>query len=287
MYGIEWQQPAIMAEGLAQAAVHDNPLGTVFEKADAAAEEAARQRGSDASAAPAWTIAQLIEGVRANEKLAKSARWEDPNRIYDGVLVRAPEEAVQYVSQAKVTPETLEERTAEMVHTAAWLAAAAAFRPGHIPKMDFFLIHHLNSTPFFVAINKLPWVPVEFKVRLLEYKIRIDIIQYVGRGCPPLDTEAIRAYKPKDQHLVSRPEDLLPRFYNIDDDGHTIKVVRGFLLAQQISREYAGRPWIRVVDDDMWLKMHYLLLDSVEGQNALWVRSAGFEEAWKDIPKAE
>ena len=124
------------------------------------------------------------------------------------------------------------------------------------------------------------------KVRLLEWKIRIDIIQYVARGCPPLQPDAIRNYTPKEKDLVSKPEDLLPRFHRIAEDGHNIKLVRALLIAQQISQKYVDRPWIRM-DDDMWLRAHYVLLDGNEHIDPKWVRSAGFEEAWEEIPKAE
>lgn len=124
------------------------------------------------------------------------------------------------------------------------------------------------------------------KVRLLEWKIRMDVVQYIARGCPPLDLDPVRNYTPKDETLVSKPEELLPRFQRNMDDGHVIKLVRAMLLAQEISREYSGRPWICFGDDAAWLKAHYLLLDGVEGSDTEWVRSAGFDDAWKDIPEA-
>lgn len=125
------------------------------------------------------------------------------------------------------------------------------------------------------------------KVRILEYKIRMDIVQYVARGCPPLDSAAISNYLPKDgTELVSKPEELLPRFQKIMDDGHTIKLVRAMLLAQRISEKYKGRSWVRFVDDDMWLKAHYMLLDGTESHDTRWVRAAGFDGAWKNMPKA-
>ncbi|KAH7318698.1 HypA protein [Stachybotrys elegans] len=277
MYGVEWEQPAIVAEGLAQAAVHANKLGDLLAQTDAAAP---------ATAAPSRSIFELYDVVRNNEKLARSARWEDPNRLYDGVMKRALEEAVAVASQVKVLPEELEERTVEMFHTAAWVAAAAALHPPYIPKFDFFLIHHLNAAPIFLSFNKQAWISQDMKIRLLEWKIRTDLLQYVARGCPPLQTERIRQYKPRDEKLVSRPEELLPRFHAIPDDGHTIKVVRALLIAQQLSLRYIGRPWVQITDDDMWLKIHYILLDSVEGYEDRWVRSAGFEEAWEGIPTA-
>jgi hypothetical protein len=58
----------------------------------------------------------------------------------NGVLVRAEDEALELVSQVRVKPEDVVERTAEMVHTAAFVAAAAAFHKPFIPRMDFFLM---------------------------------------------------------------------------------------------------------------------------------------------------
>ncbi|KFA48125.1 hypothetical protein S40293_09287 [Stachybotrys chartarum IBT 40293] len=277
MYGIEWQQPALVASGLAQAAVHKNALAAFFAAADAAA--ATRPDGTTAP------VADLLEAVRSNEKLVGSVRWADANRLYDGVLGRAMDEAVAVGSRVKVRPEELEERTAEMVHTAAWMAAVTVFRPPHIPKFDFFLIHHLNVTPIFLSINSASWIPLAAKVRLLEWKMRLDVLQYVARGCPPPRPDLVRAYEPRDgTPPAAEPEDLLPRFHALpDDDGHAVKVARALLVAQRLSRDYAGRPWLRVTGD-MWVRMHHILWDSVDGQGSRWVRSAGFEEAWKDVP---
>ncbi|KAM0457835.1 hypothetical protein ACHAPV_006380 [Trichoderma viride] len=281
MYGIEWQQPAIIAEGLAQAAVHENRAGGFLAKAEQAAI---------ASAHDTPPLPELFESVRQfSEKLATSARFDDKNKIYDGIFVRAPDEALEFVKQVKVHEDDLDERLAEMVHSCAYVTAAAAFHQPNNPKFDFFLIHHLNSTPFFVTLLSFPWLRPSQKARILEWKIRLDLIQYIARGCPPLRLDAIKSFSPKQQASGSatKPTDLVPRFHEIIDDGHTIKVVRALLLAQELSQKYAGRPWIRIADDETWLKVHQILLQGTEGpqEPALWVRSAGFEEAWKNVPK--
>lgn len=115
----------------------------------------------------------------------------------------------------------------------------------------------------------------------------MDVVQYVARGSPPLRLDFIRSYTPRDKTLVSKPRDLLSRFYPIPDDGHTIKLVRALILAQEVSEKYADRPWIRLRSEDEWLRVHYMLLDSTEKTHTQWVRSAGFEEAWNGIPKAK
>ncbi|KAG7118497.1 Oxidoreductase ptaJ like protein [Verticillium longisporum] len=246
MYGIEWEQPAIVAEGLAQAAVHKNQLGPFLKETE---EGAAGEMPS---------IQELHEAI---------------------------------AKRVKIKTDELGERTAEMFETTFWVAAGAALRKGKDAKWDFFLIHHTNSAPFFVALNKTDWISVEDKVRILEYKIRLDLVQNAARGTPEIRFDAIAAYRPKDldrgKALVARPEDLLPRFHAIDDDGHTVKVARSLAVCRELCEPYADRPWKKVKSDDVWLKMHYTLLDGTEGgeeEGGRWVRAAGFDESWEDVP---
>lgn len=147
MFGMEWGQPAIVAEGLAQAAVHDNKLAGFFDKAESRAEEKKKAEGD----MPHKSLVELIEEIgssyRSNEngeeglaKLARSAKFSDPNKIYEGVIKRASDEAVEFVSNISVRDGRLEERTAEMIHTAAYVAVGAASHPPNVPKLDFFLM---------------------------------------------------------------------------------------------------------------------------------------------------
>lgn len=59
--------------------------------------------------------------------------------------------------------------------------------------------HHVNVAPIFVTLNKQDWISTEHKVQLLEWKIRMDIVQYVARGCPKLAVDKIANYVPKDK----------------------------------------------------------------------------------------
>lgn len=84
----------------------------------------------------------LYEELRLpeNEKLARSARFTDELRISGGVFARARDEAARFVARIRVAEDALEERTAEMLHASALVAAAAAWKPPHEPKYDFFLM---------------------------------------------------------------------------------------------------------------------------------------------------
>jgi hypothetical protein len=218
MYGVEWQQPAMVAMGLAQAAVHQDDMKDWL----IAAEEAAM-----ASSTPMPKIASLLQEVAANEKLSKAAHLSDDNKVRDGVLARAFDDFMKVASKVKVKPEELEERTIEMYHASVYMAAAAAIRPGKEARFDFFLMcvfpclsdthdfgyylltqtdtifrsHHVNVCPLFLAINAQDWIPTASKVRLLEWKIRFDLVQYAARASAPLSVEKITSYVPKGKTL--------------------------------------------------------------------------------------
>ena len=105
-YGIEFKQPAIVAEALAQAATHDDWIGKYLFPS----EEASKNDK------PGKSLLQLRDEAVANDKLRKSPHWEDLNKVRDGIMVRAPEEMIKIAAQWKVKEDELEERMAEMMN---------------------------------------------------------------------------------------------------------------------------------------------------------------------------
>ena len=71
-----------------------------------------------ASAGKGKNMVELLDLVRADKKLSTAARWEDGNKIRDGIMVRAPEEMIKYGSQWKVAPDELTNKNAEMTNAA-------------------------------------------------------------------------------------------------------------------------------------------------------------------------
>ncbi|OAA51985.1 hypothetical protein NOR_00578 [Metarhizium rileyi] len=283
-FGLEWEQPAIMASGLAQAAVHGNPLKSFFDLVD----EAARKADQAGVAEHRVGLSDTCENLRStHDELSRTATWHDGDgRLYNAVLGRdrGLASAVALCAQMRVREQDLDERTAETLHHAAYVVASTSWKPPYIPKFDFFLIHCLNSSMFLLALDKKKkCIPTSTRVRLTEHKMRYDIVQYIARGVPPLSPSHVRNYAV--EHVASRPEDLLPRYHAVVDDGHLVKVARSLLLAQQVSRPWKGKDWIRLVSDEDWINAHHMLLRGVEGQETLWVRSCGFDEAWEGFPK--
>lgn len=64
-FGIEFEQPAIIAEALAQACCHDEWIG----KALLPAEQAAKQNGNDKS------IVELLDELRSNKEIFDAPHW--------------------------------------------------------------------------------------------------------------------------------------------------------------------------------------------------------------------
>lgn len=159
--------------------------------------------------------------------------------------------------------------------------------------------HHVNSAPIHLVINTQSWITPETKARLLEWKIRYDLVEYAARGVPELSLDQIKGYQPraqrtnpsisgKSQSNRTRPQDqadhvlaeVASKIHPMPDDGHAIKLARAVGVCEELTRKYQDRDWVLIKGDDMWAKIHHLLLDSLQSSGEYWVRSAGLDEAW-------
>ncbi|KAI9880934.1 MAG: hypothetical protein M1830_010002 [Pleopsidium flavum] len=295
-FGVEFKQPAIIAEALAQAAVHDVWIGPfLFE-----AEKAAHDKASSKS------MVSILDEIRADNKLSTAAHWDDGNKIRDGILKRAPDEMIKYASQWTVVPDQLEEKTAEMIDAAGifdllkllscvltflvYYTGGAQHPPKQI-KFDFYYMHCVNSSIFFSAFLKQPWISQQNKVRLLEWKGRLDLCMFASRRSPKPLLDEITNYKPKEQTKEGDDpwQGIFQRAKEHNDDGHLGKLVRALAHGEQVCRPYEDRESFRI-KGKMWSQLGHMAIDSVEDTGDAWVRSAGFDEAWskyEDRPRAQ
>ncbi|KAF2106589.1 hypothetical protein BDV96DRAFT_507582 [Lophiotrema nucula] len=275
-FGIEFEQPAIIAEALAQAAVHDDWMAPLFHES----EKAAKANSPDRR--PNKTVVKLLEEIKADKKLSSAAVWDDGNKIRDGVLKRAPGEMTKYASQYLVLEENLEEKTAEMINAAVYYTGAAQHPPNQV-KFDFYYIHCVNCSIFFSSFLKQDWLSSSNKVRLLEWKVRNDLAMYASRHSPDLLLNEITDYKSKKD---SSWEEIFARVKDFEDDGHACKLVRALAHGEQACKTYESKEGFNI-KGDMWRKLGNMAIDSVEAGEPHWVRSAGFEEAWTSMPQRE
>ncbi|PWY86442.1 hypothetical protein BO94DRAFT_556914 [Aspergillus sclerotioniger CBS 115572] len=272
-FGIEFNQPALVAQGLAQTAVHDEWTGPMFFWP---AEKAAGGVGKPGKK----SMLQILEEIRADEKLARSARWEDSGRMENGVLKRAPEEMIKYAAQFTVSEEQIEEKTAEIINTVAYFASAAQ-RPDKQIKLDFFYLHGVTSSIFLSKIITLPFLDARTKARLLEWTGRLDLMLYVGYGTADLRLDEVTNYP------ATKSWETIFDYSTAQasDDGHLPKLVRALKNGEQACRPFEDRAEELglKIKGDMWLKIANMVMDSTSGQSSLWVRGAGFDEAWKEF----
>ncbi|KAJ8109458.1 hypothetical protein OPT61_g7448 [Boeremia exigua] len=290
-FGVEFQQPAIIAEGLAQACVHDKWMRSLLVGVEEAAEKTRGKGGRK-------TIVQLLEEIKQDEALTNAAHWEDGNKIRDGVMKRALDRMVGVASQYVIhEDDDLEEKTAEMIHAAgeyksyAMAAStndykvyftAAAQRPPHQIKFDFYYMHCVTSSIFFSNFLSPAnnFLTPATKRRLLEWKVWNDLVMYASRHSPDLLLSEITDYTPKHD---SDWDQIILRVNKFQDDGHASKLIRALANGQKSCEPYEDKLGF-AIKGDAWRKIGHMAIDSVEAGEPHWTRSCGFDQAWEDVP---
>ena len=278
--GIEFQQAAIVAEALAQAAAHDNSnIVTLFLNAES---EAAIVYPT----AKPKPMIRLIHDVGANETIRNAPRWSDfGNKMRDGVIGRAGEEMQSLAAQFRIREdeEELERRTAEMISTCAYFAGAAQ-REGRKRKIDFFYMHNVTSSIFFTVFIRQDWIKLVDRVRLVEWKARLDLAWYAVSGCAPLDGNAIRNYSNPQSDGMGWAE-LYSAVNKEHDDGHAVKFIRALANGEKVARKFEQGEWATYfpMKGDMWLILARMCQDTTQNlpTDLKWVPFTGFEQPWK------
>ncbi|KAG6007654.1 hypothetical protein E4U21_005735 [Claviceps maximensis] len=284
--GIEFQQPVIMAEALAQAAAHDDShIGTFF----AACED---QAGIAYPAQNPKSLLQLLGEARGQDAIRLAPRWDDfGNKMRDGVVGRACMDLAFLASQFVIQkPEHLRRRTAEMISACAYVAGASQ-RPGRKRKIDFFYMHMVTSSLFFSVIIEQDWIAMQDRVRMVEWKARLDLAWYVVGGCAELHADAITEYEDGITDGMGWPE-LFAAVNKEHDDGHVAKLIRALKNGQEACRpfeEAEGEEASRTafpVHGDMWLKVARMTLGTTQGwpTDLKFVNFTGFDMGWKIRP---
>ena len=315
-FGVEFAQPAIIVEALAQAAVHKGWIGPYLLEAERRTEAASASSeppdshsaslngtnsSSSSSSVPVEnkSILSLLDAVHDDKTLSTAAHWSDDNKIRDGILVRAPEEMLAIASQYHISlsPDrdnrsSLSTATAEMIDANTYFTAAAQ-SPPHKPKFDFYFMHCLNCSIFFSAFldpQHDSWLSDADRKRLLEWKVRLDLAMYASRRSPVLrdNVDRLEGYKSRN-HRGESWEQLFECVRKYEDDAHASKLLRALGHGAKVCETFPedGKSF-PIRGAKLWLNIGRMALDSLEdlkGEERRWVRSAGFEEAWLNIPE--
>ncbi|EED16359.1 conserved hypothetical protein [Talaromyces stipitatus ATCC 10500] len=289
---LEFDQPRLLAEGFAQAAVHHDWWYTLYlQSAEALAAKAEE---------PAVPLSDCVDLCRADEKIrtCSSADYHTQTRpitgemcldrepARDGVMVKAKDEIIRIAARYRVDPNDLERATAELQNTAVYLTAGAQ-RPPYVCAFDFFLLHSVTSSIGHTMFLNEPSLTRAQKARLLEYTGRVYLMSYAGQGCPELRLDWLVSHLPKFPNQGWA--EVFDRATYHEDDGHMSKLIRCMAHTQQTSKPYDHLPEFRF-KQDMFLIAGIAAIDSgsaqpMEGTKHYdFIRGAGFEEAWKRFP---
>ncbi|KAI0182292.1 hypothetical protein EV127DRAFT_465627 [Xylaria flabelliformis] len=273
-FGIEFYQPAIIAEALAQAASHDRMN---IEEVLFAAEKKAAANDAQSRESP---LIDLIHAIRKNDHLRTAP-------MKAGVVGRAGDDMANIASKFTIgTNEAdLERRTAEMVSVCAYMAGSA-HKSGRVRKIDFFIMHCVTSSIFCTVLNsQKDWIPLVDRARIVKFKARTDLMWYAAIGSPALDAQAIPEYSNKESDTLMWDE-LFRDVRRESDDGHAAKFIRALKSGEETAKAYEDTvEWGACFPckGNMWLKLARLCQDTTKDVpwELKWVFFAGFEEGWK------
>lgn len=221
--------------------------------------------------------------MRADEKLRTAAEWSDDNKL-QGVIARALPNIVEIASRVRVRPDNLYEKVKESINLSAQICAGAIRKDKKI-MFDFYLMHSHNSSIFLSPIAEADWISTEAKCRVVEWKVRYDLIAYAARRSPEIHLDEVENYVPMTKDDANPWMSIVERGLKVKDDGHTIKMLRAILHGEEVAQHQG--PKDGMLTGKMWQNYGAMVIDSVwglENEENFWIRSAGFDEAWKEIP---
>ena len=171
--------------------------------------------------------------------------------------------------------------------TIAVYIAAAAQRPPHEPRYDFFLIHGCNACLWHSVLLAEPSMSRSQKAHLIEITGHMLLFLWAGVGCPRGNIDWLLSHPPKEPNCGW--EGIFERACKHEDDGHMIKLIRALKNGEDVSRPYEGREEFRM-KGEWFLEAAHAAMDSSSAQPMRYVqhfdiiRLAGFEEAWEKVP---
>jgi len=264
-YGYEFNLPLIVAEGLAQAAVHNNLLINLINQEFLSYNEPEKK-----------PILDIIEDISKEEFIKKTIDYNDELKQKTLMLNKDGVDLVRNHAKKWVileTEEDLKKATHELYKACVLIYGGAAIRPDNeVIRPDFFLMHALNAMFFITSI--LPHISsLQKRIQLLRGEFATLLTFYASQGCPKLNIEALKYYKPKT--LSEEPNPWLEIIkYSLEEEAepHVIKVVRSLMKAGEL---------MGPEKDDLYVKIAQL---SIEGYDkAGWsLGGSGWDQEWSE-----
>ncbi|THH31188.1 hypothetical protein EUX98_g3013 [Antrodiella citrinella] len=265
-YGVEFGSDAMVAQGVAQAAIHsDKSVPEALRLGPQPSGHVNSTSSPDGHRQPSRGLS-FLEILREfyDSPILKPVMPYDPNaflriRQADAVKDGRPEEiarlADKWIVDTSKGQAGLDEKVEELLWVTTLLLAGSG-KKGRKPKVDFFIMHLLNVSIFMPAFLKV--IPsTESKVVLVRGLLPVIFMMLILRGRPRIDSELMMSYtatpRPPvapakaDASAVGDPtkEDFVDPWPAIISsvqyapDTHTVKAIRTLYFA---AKQYGTLP---------------------------------------------
>jgi len=265
-YGLEFELNSMIAEGLAQAAVHSNSVASLM--ADGG------ENGCGSKSAKEVALA-----VSEDSELANKVHFEDNPKLKallsrdGGPILR------QHASEWSCPVNQVYEKAHELQQLAIAVFGGAV-HPDKQVKFDFFLMHAVTSSVFLpVFVRSLH---PEHAARLLRDKMTVDLAYFISRGRPKLNLDQLLTYS-----CQSGLDGNENPWFGIWDavlnhtkyqDEHIIKTIRALSYADQCHHD------IGFLKQESYLGIARMVIDNITSSED-WDRNGlGFDESWRHVP---
>ncbi len=268
-YGIEFNHPLMVAEGLAWVAVHPPRFHHFYEpihKKNSKGEVSSKKNRSELLS----TAMNIILSIHQDSRIDGAVKWADKDK-YTTVINTIPHLVHEYCQQWQVS-ESLDGPTGLRIRaTELQILAAALYAGPHCADketmLDFFLMHTLTSSMFLHYYVEL--LEPRHAASLLRGKFATDLVYYIAHGRPYLNLEQFKSY-PK----VLNWDQIISKAIASEDD-HVPKVIRALIHASRYDKA-------QVFPLETYQAIASLSVDD----NLYWsVDAIGFDEAWHSNKK--
>lgn len=274
-YGVELACPTLVAEGLAQCAVHGPSARALFPEGVQMLRALRIYEQAGDKKQPAKTALDLASKLREDSRLDDAITFDESPKFKKLLAKSKPVDVIlEYVDAWRIESHDHDHLVAKAGELMA-LGAAVYAGPQRREKaacLDFFLMHALTSSLFLPAYVEL--LAPEDSVKLMTAKLAVDLAYYVSRNRPKLDIDQFRGVD------ALRTWGELFDAAIAHDDEHVPKAVRGLLQALIYGGHY--------VDDEDADKIFRGMAELTLEADGEWNQDGiGFDQVWKDVPDHE
>ncbi|KDQ61069.1 hypothetical protein JAAARDRAFT_45728 [Jaapia argillacea MUCL 33604] len=254
-YGVEFGSDAMVAQALAQTAVHKPFVPELFD----VSSDTDALPNVNAQTPVGQPLLAILRQVYDSDILKPVMPYDNnallSARIRDASMDGRPAEirrlSALWGVHCQLQPHEFDKKVEELFWVATLLMAGTS-KPGRKPRLDFFLMHILNATLFLPSLLKAIPNP-ESKAKLLNAYLPVILMYVEVRGRPRIDPELTMSYTSTPQppeataHLNPHPSgygnpldlDFINPWPAIISsvlhapDAHTVKAIRALYYAAQ------------------------------------------------------